>query len=263
MAIRSQAGKSDLQTAHPVGRTEDLPQWGSIVIVPLPFIVQLSVWLLDQDLALYKRLFHGEDGLIELATAGILVPALVVAAIAARLLSKRKLRLAAAILVVYAFGCFWLLGEELSWGQQIFGWQSPAYFEAQNLQGETNLHNMKFFDKKLLKWSFVIAIGIGGGLIPLGALVSGVSYRPRFHWIVWLIPTRAGFTAASVAFLVHMFVKNPAWFGLTRNKELHDIRLAETTELYVAIFLAVYALSLYRRLRSVAGLPDDRLIVGP
>ena len=45
---------------------------------------------------------------------------------------------------------FWMLGiaavyvgmEEISWGQQIFGWGSPEFFRSQNLQGETNLHNM-------------------------------------------------------------------------------------------------------------------------
>jgi len=41
------------------------------------------------------------------------------------------------ILVVLIF----YLGEELSWGQQIFKWQSTGVFQTHNYQQETNLHN--------------------------------------------------------------------------------------------------------------------------
>ena len=35
-------------------------------------------------------------------------------------------------------------GEEISWGQRIFGWATPVGIEEINVQGETNLHNMAF-----------------------------------------------------------------------------------------------------------------------
>lgn len=35
-----------------------------------------------------------------------------------------------------------LMGEELSWGQRIFNWTTPAWFSAHNQQNETNLHNL-------------------------------------------------------------------------------------------------------------------------
>ena len=36
-------------------------------------------------------------------------------------------------------------GEEISWGQRIFGWDTPDAIEELNAQGETNLHNLVFF----------------------------------------------------------------------------------------------------------------------
>ena len=39
---------------------------------------------------------------------------------------------------------FMAFGEEMSWGQHIFGWGSPSAFEG-NVQGETNLHNLQAF----------------------------------------------------------------------------------------------------------------------
>lgn len=32
--------------------------------------------------------------------------------------------------------------EEISWGQRLFGWETPAAWAALNHQGETNLHNL-------------------------------------------------------------------------------------------------------------------------
>ena len=34
-----------------------------------------------------------------------------------------------------------VLGEEISWGQQIFGWDSFGVFNEYNYQNETNAHN--------------------------------------------------------------------------------------------------------------------------
>ena len=38
--------------------------------------------------------------------------------------------------------CF---GEEVSWGQRFFNWNTPGWLEAINLQGETNIHNIEVF----------------------------------------------------------------------------------------------------------------------
>ena len=39
-------------------------------------------------------------------------------------------------------------GEEISWGQRIFGWETPQFMKEINLQGETNFHNIRMFDNK-------------------------------------------------------------------------------------------------------------------
>ena len=37
---------------------------------------------------------------------------------------------------------FLAFGEEISWGQRLFGWETPADWAAMNVQKETNLHNL-------------------------------------------------------------------------------------------------------------------------
>ena len=43
-------------------------------------------------------------------------------------------------------------GEEISWGQRIFGWSTPQTFEQANIQRETNIHNLKLFNRNDENW---------------------------------------------------------------------------------------------------------------
>ena len=48
--------------------------------------------------------------------------------------------------VVLALITFVAGGEELSWGQRVFGYATPEAIAEANLQGEFNLHNLQVFD---------------------------------------------------------------------------------------------------------------------
>ncbi len=45
-------------------------------------------------------------------------------------------------MLLFAIIFFFGFAEEISWGQRIFGWETPAPVNAINTQGETNIHNM-------------------------------------------------------------------------------------------------------------------------
>ena len=49
----------------------------------------------------------------------------------------------------WALLMFVFVGEEISWGQRIFGIETPAALDAINKQGETNIHNIAFVDSFL------------------------------------------------------------------------------------------------------------------
>jgi hypothetical protein len=54
-------------------------------------------------------------------------------------------------------------GEEISWGQRVFGWETPENFAESNEQGETNLHNLEnlpIHPKDIVSW-FMKLFGIG------------------------------------------------------------------------------------------------------
>ncbi len=66
--------------------------------------------------------------------------------------------------------------EEISWGQQIFHWQTPEKWQAVNIQNETNLHNLfnPFFQ---IVYTFV-NLSFGLGLIFLEDIRAWVNRLP-------------------------------------------------------------------------------------
>lgn len=104
--------------------------------------------------------YAAEDGLIETLTVAVLLLGAVSMFWFARLRARKGPRRIALLLgLLMLFGA----GEELSWGQRIFDVQSPTFFEENNAQRETNLHNLTVRGVKLNKLVFSTMLGIGVG----------------------------------------------------------------------------------------------------
>ena len=59
-----------------------------------------------------------------------------------------------------AFLFFFAAGEEISWGQRIFSFRTTGFFESNNLQNETNLHNLVIGGVKINKLIFSQLMGV-------------------------------------------------------------------------------------------------------
>ncbi|MBA3007590.1 MAG: hypothetical protein KKB91_14130 [Proteobacteria bacterium] len=70
---------------------------------------------------------------------------------------------------ILALACFYVVGEEISWGQRLFSFASPEFFQRHNLQQEVNLHN--FLTGPTATWQKkIIEIGLVAGLIGYGLI---------------------------------------------------------------------------------------------
>jgi hypothetical protein len=78
---------------------------------------------------------------------------------------KNALKLYAVLYLILNAGIFFIVGEELSWGQRIFGWKTSEEMIAINKQRETNLHNIEGVGDKI-KWVHVL-MGAYGTILPL------------------------------------------------------------------------------------------------
>ena len=102
----------------------------------------------------YNAGFAVEDGPVEYGTAlFLLFSSFALMWQAAGAASARRVG-GVLLLAFYALLFIFGAGEEISWGQRIFGWETTGYFAEHNVQGETTLHNLKVGDEQLAKTLF-------------------------------------------------------------------------------------------------------------
>lgn len=121
-------------------------------VVLLIVLVGITSFYVNRDWFLSEYVV--EDGFIEYIT---LIPLLVAAGTALvyrNRFSDAKSRYFKMLMVMVFASCLFVAGEEISWGQRLFNVQSSEFFLQNNVQAETNLHNMQIGDVKINKLVF-------------------------------------------------------------------------------------------------------------
>lgn len=120
----------------------------------LILLYTLGIYYANTDAHYFKSTYAREDGFIEYATAAMLLYISLLSF--SRLFKFWNSKSFLWKLGVLGFGIVFLFGagEEISWGQRIFGIESSEYFIENNAQQETNLHNMVVGDTKINKLIF-------------------------------------------------------------------------------------------------------------
>lgn len=213
----------------------------------LPLVLLASLFTISLAWPDFYRAYILPEGYGFLELGHFLIP------FAAFLLSLRLLRLgvvrASALLwgliLVYGLGNFYIAGEEHSWGQHFFNWNTPAYWSDINRQAETNLHNVSHWFNHRPRLVLEIGIAIGGILIPLAQSKAGLFRQPM---LALLTPP----VQLSVVALVALVVKviNRLWKGDVVGTELL-IRPSEALETFIYLFLLYYVIVLGRRLGAL------------
>lgn len=169
---------------------------------------------------LYVDVLSAEDGPFEYATALFLLIGAVVCA--ARALRGGKGRVFA---LVSGFGALILLfgaGEEISWGQRIFGWDSGEFWQENNAQAETNLHNLMVGDVKINKLIFGVGLTIAFLIFFAVLPILHAKVRAVAAWADgWGVPVPHA--RHGVAFLVALAVMSAVPTG--RSAELGEFAL--------------------------------------
>jgi len=135
------------------------------LICSIPFLVALAgaiTALLGKSA--YKW-FTAEDGFSENLQVVLWSLTLVLSFFIVRRFWKTGDRVIALLYGLLCIGVFFLIGEELSWGQRIFGWSTSEAMQAINKQKETNIHNIHGVGDTF-KWIHVL-IGAYGTFLPI------------------------------------------------------------------------------------------------
>lgn len=181
-----------------------------------------------------------ESGFVELSTVLFLFVAIGLCISSLRITRRLHLsRYLRAWLVLMIAGATYFALEELSYGQHIFGWGTPGMIEKLNDQGETNLHNMSALFDQVPRTLLTLAILVGGVIMPLYRHFRHItlSESNRFYW-QW--PTLDCVTIGLLAMLIRPF------FSVV---ETDIVNTGETKEQLFGLFIMIYCLSIYTRLK--------------
>jgi len=134
-----------------------------LVLIFVGLIIATGFILFYTNLPVFEW-YVREDHLVEwLTVLGLILGSVVCFRRLFSLFGKRRPWF---LLVTFLLGVllFFAAGEEISWGQRIFGIQSSEYFKEHNAQGETNLHNLVVNGVKINKLIFSLILSVCMGI---------------------------------------------------------------------------------------------------
>ncbi|WP_340077461.1 hypothetical protein [Leptobacterium sp. I13] len=142
-------------------------------------VFSIGLYLGFKDIAYFDTVFTVEDGPVEWTTALMLfcVSLLSIWHLFSFWKSKKLLWKFGTFVFIVLF--FFAAGEEISWGQRIFEIESGTFFQENNAQGETNLHNLVVGGKKLNKIIFSQLLMV---VMVLYLIVTPLLYR-KVNWL--------------------------------------------------------------------------------
>ena len=126
-----------------------------IAVYVIVILVILSGAILSfTDKEYYENSFAVEDGIIEYGTVLMLLISGIIMIRRFILFGRFKHFRWKLTVIVIAVLFIFAAGEEISWGQRIFGVESSEFFKDNNAQQEMNLHNLVIGDTKINKLIF-------------------------------------------------------------------------------------------------------------
>jgi hypothetical protein len=139
-----------------------------IILYPFAlFIIALLTWCLPFDV--FEELVK-EDRLVEYAQFTVLVLGAVAVATWARWYHQQGHRWLMAGCIMLGVALTFVAGDEISWGQRLFGFESTQLVKQINNQGETTIHNLHVFEWLVL-YAYIAIAALGlvfGGRVLLG-----------------------------------------------------------------------------------------------
>jgi hypothetical protein len=137
-------------------------------------------------------------------------------------------------------GSCYISGEEISWGQHVFGWGTPENWGEINDHNETNIHNTtKWLDQKP-KTLLEIGIYVGAILLPL-ALWKRPQWVPQKYAIIY--PHHCLWVTAAALLFFRVEKELDKLFGVIGFQ-----RVSEVQELLIYYFILLYLIDMRHRI---------------
>lgn len=216
--------------------------------LPLAMVALQVVFELAVPLGM-KVWMKSETGPYEIGQALLMAAGFIVAVrcwIAARSLDLPRYFyawIAAAIV-----GCFYVSGEEISWGQHFGQWATPDLWMERNDQGETNLHNTSSWLDQKPRLLLEIGVIAGGLIVPALQKFKPGMLPATFNLIY--PPAKLALMSALVLGITILDKIDGAYREIVIME-----RASEVEELYIYYFVVLYLIILRRRVAQYKANP--------
>jgi hypothetical protein len=177
---------------------------GQAYWLPLAFL-GLSLYFLASIILEKGYSLTLEDGLFENLTAVFYVAGSLLCLIGFFAGHRRSPWRVKYSLLGWAALLFFLGMEEISWGQRVFGVETPEFIASRNLQNETNLHN---FSSTYVNRLFYSSVFLVGAVLPSLSILSS-----RFNSIVTRLGIRLPQPQLIVPFILAFTFASPEWMS--------------------------------------------------
>lgn len=184
---------------------------------------------------------HSENGPHEILQFIVMCLALLVALRTLWVMDRRAHYGLTAWIALAALCCFYVAGEEVSWGQHLLNWATPEFWATVNDQQETNLHNTTSWLDQKPRLLLEAAVMIGGLLIPALRIWRPGALPARFASIY---PPSYLCVVAGATLLFKLLDTKADILGVSI-----FVRASEVIELYLYYFVLLYLLYMKNKLR--------------
>lgn len=193
--------------------------------------------------ALNRRFFRfllAEDGPIEWATFGGFVVAMILGAWICNVCIKTNKKPYAWFFGFFTVAMFFCAGEELSWGQRIFNWETPESLRIPGVQDEIVFHNIGG-NLGIFNIGIILVELIGGFAYFLKQRLSG---KKQWAQLNYLLPPLCLSSSFAIA-LIYKLLQLTIW----QKPEYVIQKYVEWTEFCLAFGLIAYAWLVLRQMR--------------
>lgn len=229
-------------TKNKIDFEDHLPGWFWIPVLLLVFLIIASLALPPNIFE--QWLANERTGLLELSHVVIPIISLF---IAVRILFHHRLTRFSWLwywILTAAVCCFYLAGEEASWGQHWFLWETSSKWATINDQGETNLHNTSSWLDQKPRLILELGIIIGGIILPLVRRYKPHLINEQFSII---IPTMVLLPTALIAEVTRR--SDTLFRDLGYSFHLFP-RPSEVQETFYVLFIMFYLIIFRQRLNN-------------
>ena len=204
----------------------------------------------------FINFFQSEKGIIENGTFVLLIISIILSFC---ILKNKNLFIFNKKIFFFIFflviGLIYFAGEEISWGQNWFRWNTSNFFTNYNDQSETNFHNISSWLDQKPKTILLFFVLFGGILSPL---FSHNKDKNNLTFKYIFFPEISCFITS--AFCLFFYLLDNSYKILCSGTPGIDIsckfipqlfvfRTSEIIEFYIALFLLIYIFSIYKKIK--------------